>query len=176
MDEAKLKEDWLVGNAVVAFVGALLMAQAWRRPDGANELPLLHVTVPTFHEVVIISIVAFLGFSSFVLLLASIVPPLRTSAILQASPFSPLLELLMWIAFTISWVSAIPDLPLDYLWAQVLWLAGAGLFFFLPFRMVCRPRFTLAGFHIRPVFKLGHRIKRRLVASEQENGSESGSN
>ena len=39
MNEAGLKEDWLAGNAVVAFVGALLVAQSWQTSDGTLRLP-----------------------------------------------------------------------------------------------------------------------------------------
>ena len=39
MNKPYLTEDWLADNAVVAFVGALLMAQTPRPSDGDSELP-----------------------------------------------------------------------------------------------------------------------------------------
>lgn len=42
-----LKEDWLAGNAVVAFVGVLLTAQSWNLSDGVYELPF-NVIIPAF--------------------------------------------------------------------------------------------------------------------------------
>ena len=87
-DIEQIKEDWLVGNAVVAFVGALLMAQALEPSDAENVIPILNLTVPTFPQAVILGIVALLAISSFALVLASTVPPLRSWAIRQVSPYS----------------------------------------------------------------------------------------
>ena len=66
-DIEQIKEDWLVGNAVVAFVGALLMAQALEPSDAENVIPILNLTVPTFPQAVILGIVALLAISSFAL-------------------------------------------------------------------------------------------------------------
>ena len=38
MDDSKLKIDWLVNNAVVAFAGALLLGQSFRSPDISREI------------------------------------------------------------------------------------------------------------------------------------------
>ena len=173
MDEAKIdveqiKEEWLVGNAVVAFVGALLMAQAWQPSDSANQLPILNVTVPTLPQAVILGIVALLSISSFVLALASAIPPLRSWAIHQASPYSQFLEWLMWVAFMMSLVSALSDIPPDQWWAQALWLGGAGLLFFLAFRMMLKPLIPPAKWLVHLLFRLLRRVWRRPVVSRRQ--------
>ena len=50
IDIEQIKEEWLVGNAVVAFVGALLMAQAWEPSDVKNVIPILNVAAPHFRR------------------------------------------------------------------------------------------------------------------------------
>ena len=86
VDVEQIKEEWLVGNAVVAFVGALLMAQTWEPSEVRNEIPLLGVTVPVTPQMVVLGIVAFLAILSFALAVASAVPPLRTWAIKHRLP------------------------------------------------------------------------------------------
>ena len=173
MDEAKIdveriKEEWLVGNAVVAFVGALLMAQAWQPSDVKNVIPILNVTVPTFPQVIVLSIVAFLAVLSFVLALASTVPPLRSWAIHQVSPFSQFLEILMWLAFLMSLLSALSEMPRDEWWAEVLALSGLALWFFLSVRMVLRPLIPPAQSLIRYLRGLLLRGWHRFVASRRK--------
>ena len=54
IDIEQIEEEWLVGNAVVAFVGALLMAKAWEPSDVRNVIPILNVTAPTFPQAAIL--------------------------------------------------------------------------------------------------------------------------
>ncbi len=170
MDKAKItmeriKEEWLVGNAVVAFVGALLMAQAWEPSDVKNVIPILDVSVPTFPQVVVLGIVAFLAVLSFVLALASAIPGIRSWAMYQASPLSYLLEILMWVALLMSLLSALAEIPPDQWWAQALWLGGAALLFFFWGRMVLRPLFPPAKWSGQMLFRFVRKIWRRLVVS-----------
>ena len=79
VDLERIKEEWLVGNSVVAFVGALLMAQAWEPSDVKNVIPIINVTVPIFPQAVILGIVTFLVVLSIVLAVASSVPRLKES-------------------------------------------------------------------------------------------------
>ena len=109
-----LKEDWLAGNAVVAFVGVLLTAQSWNLSDGVYELPF-NVTIPVFHDAVYLALGTFLFASSFALALASLVRPLRSRAIRASRPFSALMGLLIWVAFIVSWLGATAELPFDML-------------------------------------------------------------
>ena len=167
IDIERVKEEWLVGNAVVAFVGALLMAQTWEPSEVRNEIPLLDVMVPAMPQVVVLGIVAFLAILSFVLALASAVPPLRNWAIHQAWPYSSLLEILMWVAFLFSLLSTLAEIPPDQWWAQALWLGGATLLCFLWGRMVLRPLIPPAKWLGQLLFRLVRRAWRRLVALRQ---------
>ena len=128
------KEDSLAGNAVVAFVGALLLAQSWRPSDGVYELPF-NLTIPVLHDTVYFAIAAFLFASSFVLALASIVRPLQRWMLCTISPFSTLLALFVWVAFLASWAEAAFKLPSDRWWSGVLFLGGFAFFLFLGYRI-----------------------------------------
>ena len=61
VDLEHIKVEWLVGNAVVAFVCALLMAQVWEPSDVKNVMPISYLTVPTLPRAVILDLVAFLA-------------------------------------------------------------------------------------------------------------------
>ena len=50
MTESGLKEDWLFTNALVAFVGALLMGQIWEPAEGTFKL-LFFIEVPNYTRV-----------------------------------------------------------------------------------------------------------------------------
>ena len=166
IDIEQIKEDWLVGNAVVAFVGALLMAQAWEPSGVKNVIPILNVTVPSFPQAAILGIVALLAISSFVLVLASTVPPLRSWAIRQVSPFSQLLEWLIWFAFLMSLLAALSEIPRDESWAEALALSGLALWLFLGVRMVLKPLNPPAMHLSRSLFRLVAKAGNRFVASQ----------
>ena len=136
MNKPDLTEDWLAGNAVVAFMGALLMAQTLGPSDGDSDPPFNPPALAS-SDILTFSIVVFLFVLSFTLALSSLAPPLRSWALRQASPlFSPLLALLTWVAFTLGLAGAISGLPWDRWWSPVLLLGGVGFFFFLGYRMV----------------------------------------
>ena len=163
----QIKEEWLVGNSVVAFVGALLMAQTWEPSEVRNEIPLLGATVPATPQMVVLGIVAFLAILSFALAVASAVPPLRTWAVNHAWPFSHLLEILMWMAFLFSLVSALAEIPSDQWWAGVLVLGGLALGLFLCVRMVLRPLIPPVKGLGKVLFRLVARAWNRFVASRR---------
>ena len=139
IDLERVKEDWLVGNSAVAFVGALLMAQAWEPSNVDYVLPVVDVTVPAFPQAVVLGFVALLGVSSFVLAMASAIPTLRSWAIEKASPYSSVLEYVMSVAFFLSLVAALAEIPSDQWWAKALWWSGAALLLFLWARILFRP-------------------------------------
>ena len=130
-----LKEDWLAGNAVVAFVGVLLIAQSWNLSDGVYKLPF-NVTIPAFHDAVYLAFGALLFASSFALALASQMPRLRHRVISASKPFSVLMGLLIWVAFIVSWLGAIAELPFNRWWSMVLYFGGFTFFLFLGYRLI----------------------------------------
>lgn len=130
-----MKEDWLAGNAAIAFVGVLLVAQSYKLSDGVYELPF-NVTVLAFHDYVYLSVASFLFVSSVVLAVASTVPALRCQIVSVSRPFQPLLGFLVWVAYTVSWLEAISNLPADQWWRPVLVFVGFAFFLFLGFRLI----------------------------------------
>ena len=132
-----LKVEWLVSNAVLAFMGALMLGQAWQRSDGQVEL--FRLSIPDFSGVVQIAFIFFLFTLSFVFAVASLIPDLRSWAVGQGKGFSMMLGGIAWVAFTISWVTAIPGLPDDQWWKRVLLWGGVAMFFFIPLQTIHRP-------------------------------------
>ena len=137
MTSAEYKEEWLFSNALVAFVGALLMGQVWEPSKGTFKL-LFFFDVPAYDGLVIFLITAAFFILSFFFAAASVIPFIRSWALSIGKGFSQILELLTWIAFTLSWTSSIPELPLEQWWAWFLVFGGFVLFVFIPFRILLR--------------------------------------
>ncbi len=147
-----LKMEWLVSNAVVAFIGALMVGQAWQRSDGRVEL--FGLSIPDFSGVVQIAFIFFLFTLSFVFAVASLIPNLRSWSIGQGKGFSMMLGVIAWVAFIISWLTAFPSLPDDQWWKQVLLWGGVVMFFFIPLQTIHRPTFQrLLRFIFERIFR-----------------------
>ena len=138
MNEAEIRKGWLTGNAVIAFVGALFvgqawgMAQAWGAFEGTAKLFVIF-TVPNYSDFVIFLFIAVMFLLSLFLVLATIVTRLQRWAISIAADFSPVLGLFVWLAFFVSLLSAIPELPRDQWWSGFLIWGGIALLLFLLF-------------------------------------------
>ena len=135
MDETGLKKDWLAGYAVIAFLGALMLAQTWRPSGDVYELPF-NLTVPAFPDPMSFTIAAVLFLSSFLLAVASVIPtrlvPRWVDSVVSA--FSVVLDLFVWLAFLQSWLTIVSELPDDQWWAYVFAWGGLVMFVFLMFR------------------------------------------
>ncbi len=131
MNTTDMEKDWLAGNAVVAFVGALLLGQSWRMPEGPVKLPFIFA-IPDYRALLIIGLFVL----SLALALASLVVPLRRWALDAVPAFSPLLWLLILAAFILSWASAFTRMPSDQWWSQVLLVGSIGMFLFIFYRML----------------------------------------
>lgn len=123
MDQEELKREWLTNNALLSFVGALLMGQAWQMSEGTVKIFIIF-TVPDFTEYVVLAIIAVLFLLSIFLALAALVKRFQKYAFRLSLFFSLIIEVLVWFAFTLSWLSLIPELPLDQWWSLVLLLGG----------------------------------------------------
>ena len=165
MNHTALKKDWFVGNALVAFVGVLLIAQYWQRSNDTFELPL-NVTVPALPDLTVFVFGSVLFVWSFVLALASIVPVASfRSWVVQLTPsFSIVMWMMTLIAFIASWGSA--ELPSDQWWSSVLDWGAVGIFLLILWRSVFEPLFG-------SLFSLLHELYRRFVVSKPRTDAES---
>ena len=170
IDVERIKEEWLLGNAVLAFVGALLMAQAWQPSEGPNEI--FNLVVPTFPQLVVFAVVAFLVTLSIVFALGSAIPSIRSWAITQATSYSHFLEWLMWVAFLISLLSGLSEIPADLWWTEVLKLVGLAFLLFLAFRMIVKPLINPAKRLIHLLFRVLYWAWERLVALRRKPDAE----
>ena len=135
MDETRLKKDWLAGNAVIAFLGALMLAQTWRPTGGGIQLPL-NITVPAFPDPMSFTIAAVLFLSSFLLAVASVIPIRMVPhwVVPVVTTFSVVLDLFVLLAFLQSWLTIVSELPDDQWWSYVFAWGGLVMFIFLAFR------------------------------------------
>ena len=139
--KAELAQDSLANNAVSAFAGALLMAQAqaWIPSYGANyAVPFtnLRFSVPS-GDAVIIAFAALLLGSSFLFAVASIITPLQSRIRWLTRFMTPILSLLTCLAFLLSYSSVIAELPDEAGWKWILELSGLVMLLFLIFR-ICK--------------------------------------
>ena len=136
MTNAEYKEDWLFSNALVAFVGALMLTQQWQSSGGA--ISFYFFQVPAFAGSAIFLIIAGFFVLSLFLAVASVIPVLRNLALLIGKKVSFALDFIVWIGFILSWASAITHLSLDHWWARLLLWGGLALIVFMLAKMVLR--------------------------------------
>ena len=121
--EAQFTKDWLISNALTAFVGALMLEREWNLLE--EEISLLFVIeVPAYVGTAIFNIMAVLFILSIVLAVSSVIPPLRGLAFGIGRRFSRILGILTLTSFILSWTSAISTLPLDEWWSLFFILGG----------------------------------------------------
>ena len=136
MVEVRLKKDWLAGNAVIAFLGALMLAQTWRPTAGGHQL-LFNIAVPAYPDPMTFIIAAFLFLSSFLMAVASIIPIRLVPhwAISAVSNFSVVLDTLILLAFWQSWLTIFSELPDDQWWTHAFGWGGLMMLLFLGYRV-----------------------------------------
>ena len=123
MELEDLRRDWTASNALLLFVGALLMGTVWEPSDGTYTIFFVF-TVPSYSSYVTLSIVFVLLLLSVSLAVATFSEPVRSRALLLRDSLSPLLNALVWLSFTLSWATAHDELPLDQWWSMLLLLVG----------------------------------------------------
>ena len=136
MTSSEYKEEWLFSNALVAFVGALMLTQQWQVSGGAVSFYFFEV--PEFAGFAIFLIISGFFVLAFFLAVASVIPVLRNVALLIGKKVSFALDFVVWIGFTLSWAAAITDLPIDRWWAEMLLWGGLALIAFMLVKMVLR--------------------------------------
>ena len=118
MTSAEYKEEWLFSNALVAFVGALMLTQQWQVSEGAVTFFFI-LELPEAVGYAIFLVIAGFFALSFFLAVASVIPVLRNVALLIGKKVSFALDFVVWIGFILSWASAITQLSLDQWWAEM---------------------------------------------------------
>ena len=109
MTSAEYKEEWLFSNALVAFVGALMLTQQWQVSEGAVTFFFI-LELPEAVGYAIFLVIAGFFALSFFLAVASVIPVLRNVALLIGKKVSFALDFVVWIGFILSWASAITQL------------------------------------------------------------------
>ena len=137
MTSAEYKEEWLFSNALVAFVGALMLTQQWQVSEGAVTFFFI-LELPEAVGYAIFLIIAGFFALSFFLAVASVIPVLRNVALLIGKKVSFALDFVVWIGFILSWASSISQLSLDLWWAELLLWGGLALIVFMLVRMALR--------------------------------------
>ena len=128
MVQEKLAPDWLANNVVIAFVGALLLGKSRQNADESIKI-LRWFEVPTLPEFIVVGLISVLVILSAFLSSVSVVQRLRKIAFKTVDTFELALELLVWIAFTVGYLTAASELPYDQLWAYLLFFGGSALFY-----------------------------------------------
>ena len=136
MTSAEYKEDWLFSNALVAFVGALMLTQQWQVSGGT--LRIYFIELPTSAGFAIFLIIAAFFALSLFLAVASVIPLLRNVALLIGKKVSFALDFVVWLGFIVSWASAASQMNLDHWWASLLLWGGLALIAFMAVKMVVR--------------------------------------
>ena len=132
MEERHLREDWLAGNAVTAFVAALLLGQVWQAPEGTTKL-LFVFTVPDPSSYLILIVMAVLFVSSLFFAIASIVAKFQNTASKLVNVLSVMLSKMGLLAFIIGFASALPGIA-EHWWSIFLVIGGFLFMLFLLYR------------------------------------------
>ena len=134
-DLEEMKEDRLANFAVAAFLGSLLMGQAWQMWEGSQRTTkLLMFTVPDYSGLVIFTIMASFFVLSLFLATASMVTPLQRWGLATTRSVAPIMLPIVSVSFILTWLSSTLELPDDQWWTPVLFVGGFVMFLFIGFR------------------------------------------
>ncbi len=148
----EMKEDRLANFAVAAFLGSLLMGQAWGMWEGSQSTTkLLTFTVPNYLGLVILTIMSGLFVLSLFLVTASMVAPLQRLGLGAIRWASPIMLPIVSASFILSWVPLSSELPVDQWWAPVLFVGGFAMFLFIGFRRTLTSLFGFLRQIVRPI-------------------------
>ena len=119
-NEERFTKDWLISNALTAFLGALMLERELNR----LVLLVVEVTIPNYVWTTIFTVIAALFTLSIILAVASLIPPLRRAAVGIGRRFSLILGILTLSSFILSWSSTVSTLPYDDWWSLFVILGG----------------------------------------------------
>ena len=113
----EMKEDRLANFAVAAFLGSLLMGQAWEMWEGSEgTAELLMFTVPDYWGLVILACISGFFVLSLFLATASMVTPLQRWGLAATRLVAPIMLPIVSVSFISSWSSSTLELPNDQWW------------------------------------------------------------
>ena len=138
MKKAELKKHWLASNAVVVFIGVLLVARSWVSGGTIDLLSICTVTLPGW---VFLLIVVFLLLLSAAFALATKIRWLQRRMFCTARYSSLVLGFVIYVAFLLDWFGALAELGDNKLLLYLILFSGAVMFLFIIFNLVL-PRFT----------------------------------
>ncbi len=131
-DLEEMKEDRLANAAIVAFLGSLLMGQAWGMWEGSQRTSkLLVFTVPDYSGLVIFTLMAGLFTLSLFLATASVARPFQRWGLVATKWVAPVMLPILLASFILSWLSSTLELPHDQWWAPILIIGGFAMFIFI---------------------------------------------
>ncbi len=122
-EQVRFAKDWLLSNALTAFVGALMLEREWNRLEENIDF-LFIAELPDYLAMILFQIMAVLFILSIILATASIISPLRGLAVRIARRFSRILGTLTLVSFILSWASGISTVPLNEWWSLFFILGG----------------------------------------------------
>ena len=147
---AEMKEDRLANFAVAAYLGSLLMGQAWGMWEGSQRTTkLLIFTVPDYSGLVIFTFMASFFVLSLSLATASMVTPLQRWGLAATRSVAPIMLPIVSVSFVLGWISSTLELPDDQWWTAVLFVGGFVMFLFIGFRRTLTSLFRFLRQRVR---------------------------
>ena len=169
---AEMKEDRLANFAVAAYLGSLLMGQAWGMWEGSQRTTkLLVFTVPDYSGLVIFTFMASFFALSLFLATASMVMPLQRWGLSATRSVAPFMLPIVSVSFILSWLSSTLELPSDQWWAAVLFVGGFVMFLFIGFRRTLTSLFRFVRQRVRLI--TGNRPVANAEPDSRTNGEHS---
>ena len=169
---AEMKEDRLANFAVAAFLGSLLMGQAWGMWEGSQRTAkLLVFTVPDYSGLVILAFMASFFVLSLFLATASMVRPLQRRGLATTFSVAPIILPIVWVSFIFSWLSSTLELPDDQWWTPVLFFGGFVMFLFIGFRRTLTSLFRFLRQRVRLI--TGYKPVANAESDDPSNGEPS---
>ena len=148
----EMKEDRLANFAVAAFLGSLLMGQAWGMWEGSQRTTkLLIFTVPDYSGLVILAFMSSFFVLSLFLATASMVTPLHRWGLATTRSVAPIMLPIVSVSFILSWLSSTLELPDDQWWTPVLFVGGFVMFLFIGFRRTLTSLFRFLRQRVRQI-------------------------
>ena len=146
MNYQRLRSDWLAKNAVVAFVGVLLLGSALQSPT--DHLTIFNrFEIPHAPDFVTAGFILALFALAVFLASASVINLLQPWALKISPAVQPYLDMFLLIAYLLGFLTNATKLLYNQRWAYVLLFGGFAFFLFLITRSILRTGHTENNMH-----------------------------